>query len=308
MRHTDIDAKIEALAGKQYGAFNRQQAFALGASERFVARRLKQGVWVRAAPAVYVMARSSGTWRRQCKIAELSADDAAIGGLAAAALHQFPGFNQGRIEIVTAINAPCRHPTATVHRYAGARLTTVDGIRVTTIAQTLFDNAMVLNPWRLERTIDGLLVAKRVTVSDLDERLSFYDGSRRPGLPVIRPLIAERRADGWVPPESELEALLLKVLERVPGPPRIVRQASFTWRPQLSARVDALLPEHRLILEADGRRWHTRVADFDRDRWRDNEATAHGYRTLRFTWVHLREFSDGSLDQILRTIAGETAA
>jgi very-short-patch-repair endonuclease len=69
-----------------------------------------------------------------------------------------------------------------------------------------------------------------------------------------------------------------------------------------------LLPEHRLIVEADGRRWHTRVADFDRDRWRDNEATANGYRTLRFTWVHLHDFADASLDVVCRTIAGESAA
>jgi very-short-patch-repair endonuclease len=308
MRHTDIDTKIELLAGKQYGAFNRQQAFELGASERFVARRLQHGAWVRAAPAVYVLARSAGTWRRQCKIAELSAEDAAIAGLAAAALHEFPGFKPGRVEIVTAINAPCRHPRAIVHRYAGARVTAIDGIRVTTIAQTLFDNAMVLSPWRLERTIDDLLVAKRVTVADLDERLDFYDGSRRPGLPAIRPLIVERRADGWVPAESELEALLVKLLERLPGLPRVERQASFAWRPQLSARVDALLPDYRLIVEADGRRWHTRVADFDNDRWRDNEATAHGYRTLRFTWVHLHDFADASLDQLVRTIGGMAAA
>ncbi|MGH9244633.1 MAG: hypothetical protein ACRD29_10020 [Acidimicrobiales bacterium] len=28
---------------------------------------------------------------------------------------------------------------------------------------------------------------------------------------------------------------------------------------------------------------------FDADRWRDNQAAAHGYRLLRFTWVHVTQ-------------------
>ena len=38
-----------------------------------------------------------------------------------------------------------------------------------------------------------------------------------------------------------------------------------------------------LVIEADGRAWHTRVEDFERDRRRDAEAAAAGYLTLRFT-------------------------
>lgn len=146
MRHTEIDQRIGALAARQYGAFSRQQAFDLGASERFVARRLAGKCWIRAAPAVYVLAQSSGTWRRQCKVAELSVVGSAIAGRSAAALHELPGFRPGPIELWTPINTACRHAIAIVHRYAGAKLTIVDGIRVTTIPQTLFDTAMVIDP------------------------------------------------------------------------------------------------------------------------------------------------------------------
>ncbi len=45
-------------------------------------------------------------------------------------------------------------------------------------------------------------------------------------------------------------------------------------------RVD-LLVEGRLIVEIDGRRWHS---DFERDRRRDASAAIGRYRTLRFTW------------------------
>lgn len=52
-------------------------------------------------------------------------------------------------------------------------------------------------------------------------------------------------------------------------------------------RVDVLIEEWKVIVEADGRAWHTRVADFEYDRWRDNEALRHGYTTVRFTWHQL---------------------
>ena len=36
--------------------------------------------------------------------------------------------------------------------------------------------------------------------------------------------------------------------------------------------------------ECDSRRWHTRVADSQRDRERDNLLLIHGWKIFRFTW------------------------
>src|SRR5688500_18978162 len=80
MRYTEIDQRIGPLASRQFGVFSRQQAFDLGAIERFVKRRLQDKDWLRPVPAVYALLQSAGTWKRQCKIAELSIDDAAIAG------------------------------------------------------------------------------------------------------------------------------------------------------------------------------------------------------------------------------------
>jgi hypothetical protein len=303
VRYTEIDRRIEALAGKQFGAFSRQQAFALGASERFVQRRLAERHWHRPVPAVFVLASSHGTWRRQCKVAELSVDDAALAGRSAAALHELPGFRPGRVELVVPVNSFCAHSYATLHRYAGAQLTIIEGIRVTTIPQTVFDLASRVSPWILERAMDDALLAKKVAVAEFQERLEFYSGARRPGLPKIRSLVLERLAEGWIPPESELEALLLKMLDRLPRCPRIIRQAALPWRSARPGRVDVLIPDHRLIIEADGRRWHARFTDFDRDKWRDNQATANGYRVLHFTWVHLRDLTADSLEVVNQTLA-----
>jgi very-short-patch-repair endonuclease len=301
MRHTDIDHHIDALAARQLGAFSRKQAFDIGASEQFVYRRLRSKHWIRPAPGVYALASSPGTWLRQCKIAELSVDGSAVAGFAAAVLHEIPGYRSGHIELVASANASRTHPFATVHRYAGVKTTTVKGIRTTTYAQTVCDIAPRTSLWRLERSIDHGLVGGQATIDDFVERIEFYEFSRREGLPRIRPLIEERTADGYVPPESELEALLGDLLARMPGV-RLQRQARFPWRQDLPNRVDFLLPDHRLIVEADGRRWHTRVANFDNDRLRDNVALANGYRTMRFTWTHLHAGFDESLSLVRQTI------
>lgn len=308
MRSTELDRQVELLAAKQHGAFSRRQAFDLGATDRFVHRRLAQRHWLRQVAGVYVLPNSAGTWFRQCKVAELSVDSSALAGRAAAALLGIPGFRHGPIELVGPANANHIHPFAIVHRYAGAKLTVVEGIRTTTYAQTLFDVAPRTNVWGLERGIDDGLISKRVTVGELSERLSFYNSSRREGLAKIRPFIIERLEDGWIPPESELEALLHATLGCVPSRPRIVRQASFPWRSTRPGRVDVLLPDHRLIIEADGRRWHSRVADFDNDRWRDNEAVAHGHRVMRFTWLHLHDLVDEVIDLVERTVRPASAA
>lgn len=55
----------------------------------------------------------------------------------------------------------------------------------------------------------------------------------------------------------------------------------------------------RLVVEADGRRWHTRVADFERDRARDVEALRHGHVVARFTWSQLTRRPDECLAALL---------
>lgn len=302
MNARELDERIRQLAAKQLWLFNRRQVCGLGASTRFIARRLGSGAWTNPEPGVYGIAGHALTWRRALKASELGTPESGVGGLAAGALHRLPDFRPGRPELVAPPCTSSRGKLATIHRQVGYKLTTVDGITVTTIAQTLFDVAARVSLWKLERAIDDSLVSDRLTVAELEERLAFYVNSRRHGLARIRPLIVERSADAWVPPESDLEARLFVVVNRLPFGGDVVRQPAWPWRPQSNGRVDAYLPAHRLIIEADGRRWHTRVRDFDRDRWRDNQAVANGLRVLRFTWTHLTTAPDDVLDLIVQTV------
>ncbi len=47
-----------------------------------------------------------------------------------------------------------------------------------------------------------------------------------------------------------------------------------------------------VVFEADGRRWHARLAAMERDRRRDLLAAAHGYLVVRLTWGELHDAFD----------------
>lgn len=302
MRVTPADRAIALLAGRQHGVFNRDQAFAAGATARLMKARVGAKDWLVLDMSVYGLPQYPGTWFRQLKVAELGTRDAAIGCRSAAALQDLTGFRPGRPEIVVPLTVTSRSRIAIVHRYAGVLTTTVKGFRCTTIAQTLFDLAAERVPvWAIEPAMDDALVGKRLGLDELEERLAAYRTARRHGVAMLRALIAERTEDGWTPPESELERVCAKVLAKVGG--GWARQHRLPFRGPAKGRVDFALPAARLIVEADGRRWHTRVADFDRDRWRDNEAVAAGWKVLRFTWAHLTAAPDEVVALLRRSIA-----
>ncbi|MEY2571678.1 MAG: hypothetical protein QOE63_2028 [Acidimicrobiaceae bacterium] len=301
MRYTVLDEAIRRLAARQRWLFSRMQATNLGASERFIARRMADGTYEHPEQSVYALSGHPWTWPRKMHACVLGTPASAVGGLAAAALLGLNDFRPCHPALVVPPGTSSRGKTATIHRQVGFATTVVDGLPVTTVAQTLFDIAPLVGLWRLERAMDDALVGGKLTVEQLEERLRFYEGARRKGLPKLRPLIEERGTEGWTPPESELEAHLFAMLDRVPGL-AVVRQPALPWRPHTKERVDCLLPVPAIVCEGDGRRWHTRVADFDRDRWRDNEAAAHGLRVMRFTWVHLTRFVDDCVELVDRAV------
>jgi very-short-patch-repair endonuclease len=118
--------------------------------------------------------------------------------------------------------------------------------------------------------------------------------------------VGERADDTYQPPTTELERLLYPFLDRDELPP-YVRQAPISY-PTLTATVDAYIPDWRLIVEADGRRWHTRKEDFEKDRQRDNAALAAGLVVIRFTWKMLRYERESCLRTLLEVGKSRAAA
>jgi len=300
----ELMREVERLARLQHGVFHRSQLLAIGVTPKMIVHRVKTKAWIRMAPSVYALASHPPTWERQYKAAELATSSSAITDFAGGHLLGWSGFRTTKPEVVSTHTTNHRNRLAVVHRNNDVKVTSVRGITVTTHAQTLCDLLSRMRVDRWEQVADHLLLTGQMHIDELVERRVAYELSRRPGLPLLRALVDERSAEGWVAPESELETMLHSAVALVRDCPSVRWQAPAPWDP--SKRVDGLIDEWGLILEADGRSWHARVLDFDNDRWRDNQAAACGLRVQRFTFTHLTH----RLDEVVAIIAqaGRTAS
>jgi very-short-patch-repair endonuclease len=294
---TDPDRAVEQLARRQHGAFSRAQAVRAGVTPRMIDSRLQSGAWLALARGVYAHAAHPATWRRQVKAAELSVPGSAISHRAAAVLHDLAGFRPGRIDLTAAPPAPPRSSLASVHRRSSVPATHIDGIATTTLSRTVIDLAGVVEPSRWAALVDEVVVARRASVAELQREYERLMATRCRGIGVAGRGLANR-SEGEVPAASELERVLRKVLDD-PRLPPAEHQVAPPWWPNAPQRVDGVIPALRRIVEADGRRWHTREADFDRDRARDHLAQRHGHEVTRFTYRQLVDAPAYALEVLL---------
>lgn len=286
----EIDRVVARISLNQHGTFRRHQAIDAGATPAQIQNRIASGEWLRLDRGVFALDSVRPTWQRQVMAAILSAGKAIATGPTAGALHRIPGCRPGRPEITVASGADGRSRIATVRRRADFRSierATVDHIPSSSTAETLFDLARRFNGTELTSAIDHMLVTRQVSVGALLRVLDRTAGSRLKGTVRFREAVRDLGA-GYVPTESELERLLLSVIDD-PAIPTPERQVRLEWWQVMPHRVDALIVAWLLILEADGRPFHTKRADFERDRRRDNMAVAHGYRIMRFTYRMLTD-------------------
>ena len=98
--------------------------------------------------------------------------------------------------------------------------------------------------------------------------------------------VLDERRDGCVADQSRLERALFTALGRdalpLPAP-----QVPLPNRGAIEGVVDGAYSDAKLILEANGRRWHTRLRDLKRDHLRDAEAARVGWETLRFVYEQI---------------------
>ncbi len=293
MTENDIDVVIARLAANQHGAFSRRQVLAAGGDDSLIARRTKAGVWQRLTVGVYGHRAHRFTFETWCMAAVLGEPQAVLSGRAAAALHELTGFSPCRPEVTVPRGSNHRSKLARVRQSNHVIGTRVKNIPTVTIPHVLCELAGRCSTEALARAFDDAVAAGLTTIDELGQRYADLARCRWPGLAKVRAIL-EERGEGYEAPASELERLLYALLDH-PLIPGVVRQAELSWLPAAHGRVDAYIPAWRLVVEADGRRWHTRVADFEADRLRDNLAVANGCRILRFSWVQLKRDWDTCL-------------
>jgi very-short-patch-repair endonuclease len=289
----DLDRTVSRIARTQYGAFSYPQVLEAGGTKQQIVRRLRNGDWISLDRRVYALSAAPPSWRRQVMAAVLSKNRALVTGPTAGVLHGVAGCRPGRVEITVPYSGSTASKLAVVRRRSDFTAITrvwIDRLPVASAAETLFDLARTLTPSDLEGTFDDCLVRGLVSVDSLEAVLERTNGSRLKGTRSFREAMSGL-TDAYVPTESELERMLMRALDDGRIPP-LERQARLSWWPILPHRIDAVIHAWRLILEADGRPYHTKRSDFERDRRRDNLAAAHGYRVMRFTHRMLSDDPD----------------
>ena len=305
-------AKLLAFAATQYGVVTLAQTIDLGVSLYTLRTAVTDGVLRRPARGVYCATGAPETWHQQLliKVWSLGSDAVASHG-AAARLWKVRGFDSADPEAVR-LSRRTDTGKGSVHytKYLPSHhRTVVDGIPVTSPARTLLDvlgrGRYLHDDDRAFALVNDALRRKIVTQHELRVVLVEAAARGRNGVGVLRRVL-DRMSPGYVPTESELEDLVLKVLcaAGLPEPAR-QRQVGGTTAPV--GRVDFFYAVVRLVIEADSEKWHGGWAQQEADRRRDLLLMASGVRVIRVTWRQLKEEPHVFVNAV-RAVLSEAAA
>ena len=226
-------------------------------------------------------------------------EGAVASGFAAAALWRVPGFPDGAVDVLQPRGASARSKVANLHQtlvLPRHHVTEIDAIPVLRPARMLFDVCGIVHPLRAERAVDNGLAMDLTTLPRLEVILAECAARGRAGTAVLC-WILDARGDGYVPPESELEALVQAVLAGA-GLEAPIRQRSIGGTTAPADRIDFLYPRPRFVIEADSRRHHSSWLDVVADHQRDAKLLAAGYQILRVTWPQLVHEPQPFLDAV----------
>lgn len=282
---------LNTFASRQYGVFNRRQATEAGYDRHAIQRRITSGDWIRLGPNVFCVSSAPPKWERQLAAAVLSRPRAIVGGGSAAYLLGLRGFRKGRPTIVVPEGSNARLTIGRVIRskhFDALATVHVAGFDVTSVAETLMTLARDTSTGSLEDSLEDALLAGKVRIADFAPIIDRERGS--PWAALMERIVFEHSADAPSVDSSYLEALLERVLagSRTPS---WQREFPFSIRGR-PGRVDVYFPDWRMAVEADGRTWHGRRRDEEKDRRRDAELAAQGIHVMRLTYKMLTEEPD----------------
>lgn len=301
-----MEARLFQLAESQHGVFSRGQALELGLSRKEVEGRRLRGTLETIYPGAFRLAGSRRTFPQRVMAGVLAAGPGALAShRAAAALLDLPNVAR-RVEITVPAQRAVRLPDLVVHR---SRLILPEdrgevlGIPATSCGRTLLDLAgqPSYDKAKMGRLLASALVKGLVTRSEMEARLEGRRQGQKAAL-LMAELLAELPV-GTRPMGSEFEADLLAAL-RDHGVALPVSQHRVRLPDGTEVFLDFAFPASKLALEADSFLWHATREAWRRDRRRNNELIALGWRILAITWDLVR-FHPGELARlVLAALAG----
>lgn len=293
------DHRLAALAERQWGVVSLRQLRAIGLGRGAVASRVRTGRLLRLHRSVYAVGhRALSTEGRWMAAVLACGPDALLSHASAARLWDIRPTNAERIDVIVPRDLRGRDGVA-VHR---SRLLTAEDaavvrrIPVTNVARTLLDLAAIVPTTDLERAVAQADVRGLLDGRELERTIAGADGHRGAAR------LARAVTSGRDLTTSELERLFLTLVRAARLPQPLVN----TWLTVGGGeeiKVDFLWPIQRLVVEADGYRFHRGRRAFESDRARDAQLVLAGYRPIRVTHRRLVDDPAGVVRMLRRLLA-----
>ena len=270
------------------------QLAAAGLSPTAIAHRISTGWLVRQHRGVFLVGPLEAPLSRARAAVLAVGPGALLSHVAAGALWELCAPRAGAIDVTVPGRNARNRPGIQMHRVTRLHpgdVTRRANLPVTSPARTLLDLATRLTPRELARATEEAQIQRRVTPHSLNEQFARYPNHR--GTAALR---QHTRTDPAFT-RSEAERRLLELIRaaRLPEPHTNVKVAGH--------EVD-LLRARRLIAEVDGFAFHSTRAAFERDRLRDANLLAAGFRVIRITWRRLTREPEAVVAALAAALAG----
>lgn len=288
--HADREREIPDLADRQHGVVATWQLIRFGFTHDDIRYRARTGRLHRKHRGVYAVGHGKLTPNGHRMAAVLAYGPDAVLSHRSAAAQWGIGPGSWKIDVTTPRSRRSRQGirchTAALHP---EDIATRNGIPLTSVARTILELASVLSQHGLTRLIEDAERAELIDLRALERAIA-----RRPRAKGIRRLGAvletyRGAADTRSQLERDFRALI--VAAGLPEPQYNVVVAGLT--------VDVYWPEWKLVVELDGRRYHTSPHQFETDRLRDATLQKAGLRVLRVTGRRLNHAPVAVVDDIL---------
>ena len=288
---SDVAENVRGFASRQGGHVTREQLLAAGMSRRTIDRWISSKRLFVVHRGVYAVGHLQSNPINAAHAALLAGGPrSALAGGSALVLWGVWRYWPKRLEIVIAAD---RRPSGlTVHRATTLLqrdVTIVQGLRVTSPARTMLDNAARLNAKQLAHAINDLRLRDLLSIDQLADVIA-----RNPTHEAVTLLQPHLEFAQPEPTRSPLEDRFLPLLRKhnLPTPRINVHVAGY--------RVDAHFHEHRLIVELDGWKRHRTKERFLEDRRQDFAILAvTGIPTVRLPYEDVNDTTIIKLGRLL---------
>lgn len=302
--------EVDGIISRQSGIISLEQLTDHGVSLRSVRRLVGDGILVMVFPGIF----GSATWplgRDQLMMAGcLRNPGSALAFTTAGQIHGLRKMHDDRVHFLLPHGCSPKLPGVVVHRCRKIDPDDVidlgNGLRVTSVARTLFDVGAVIGRHRLLSALEHAMDKELVTLAQVSETSLRLFHKRRPGSREIKHVMATRSA--WSSAvQSDLEMRVLRAIRRHGLPtPRV--QHELTLLGGAKIRFDFAWPMALVSLEVDHSFWHAGSEESRRDKRRDRLAAQEGWITIRITEDDVVAGLDAVIEELAEVIAGRARA